>query len=254
LITLLGNAAVAWADHRDGLMVPRPGDLVTGLRPVVNGFKVLVVAALLLMPTTLATGAAMPASLAVAWFALSLYSAVWLVLDVGLGFRFRVLDARVSERGALNVLLATLVPLASPMLLALASCFGIDVGDVGTDAACVTLGLGVWMYGFASWGAAEAGLAGWRQARAVLAENNYAPDARDFLHDGAWSLSRHPNYRGELAMLLGYAIISDHVIVWACMAWIALTVHVPNLVRLDRHMHASRGEAYARYAETAWLL
>jgi len=223
----------AWADRRDRVLTPTTWSVP--LRWVVNGTKVAIIGTL-----TLAPGREyLPLGPAVAWCALAVYCTCWLAVDVLGGVP--LLDKRISPRGALAVFGLTLVPLTSPLWLALTAA----QSSAGTPLHVVCAGGIVWARGCTTWLVSEWQLRAWRRCH---------PRGSRYLDTGLWRTSRHPNYRGELLMLAGYAILSNHAAVWLCMAWIALTVHLPNVVRLDRHMCVSRGPEYLKYAKSSWLL
>ena len=80
---------------------------------------------------------------------------------------------------------------ASPFLSSLRCCFPFPLA--------LTPGLAVWLLGFGIEVAADAQKAAWRAV----------PSNRGrFIDTGLWSLSRHPNYFGEMTLWWGAAIIA----------------------------------------------
>ena len=73
---------------------------------------------------------------------------------------------------------------------------------------------------------------------------------------GPWAWSRHPNYFFEWLSWLGYALLAvDPSGAWP-QGWLAfcgpllmywLLAHVSGVPPLEKHMVASRGDAYRRY-------
>lgn len=71
--------------------------------------------------------------------------------------------------------------------------------------------------------------------------------------DGLWSLSRNPNYFGELLIYLGFGLLAMH---WAPLAVIGLFITLvwcPNMRKKDRSL--ARYPEYAEYRRhTKWLI
>jgi len=79
---------------------------------------------------------------------------------------------------------------------------------------------------------------------------------RNVCVEGPWAWSRHPNYFFQWLSWVGFAIIAIDVAghwPWGWLAWLApafiywLLVHVSGLPPLEKHMLASRGEAFRAY-------
>jgi steroid 5-alpha reductase family enzyme len=79
---------------------------------------------------------------------------------------------------------------------------------------------------------------------------------RNVCAEGAWAWSRHPNYFFQWLSWVGFAIIATDVAgnwPFGWLAWLApvfiywLLVHVSGLPPLEKHMLASRGEAFREY-------
>lgn len=72
------------------------------------------------------------------------------------------------------------------------------------------------------------------------------------LREGLWSLSRNPNYFGELLIYLGFTLLAMH---WAPLLVLALFivfVWVPNMRRKDKSL--SRYPEFAEYRQRTALL
>ena len=70
--------------------------------------------------------------------------------------------------------------------------------------------------------------------------------------DGLWSLSRNPNYLGELCIYLGFSLLPMH---WAPLCGLALIVGgvwVPNMRRKDKSL--SRYPEFAQYKSNTKLI
>jgi protein-S-isoprenylcysteine O-methyltransferase Ste14 len=73
------------------------------------------------------------------------------------------------------------------------------------------------------------------------------------ISDGLWSLSRNPNYFGELLIYLGFGLLAMH---WAPLAVLGLFIALvwyPNMRKKDRSL--ARYPEYAEYRRrTKWLI
>ena len=72
------------------------------------------------------------------------------------------------------------------------------------------------------------------------------------LTDGLWSLSRNPNYLGELFIYLGFSLLAMHWIPLAALGAFVVTVWIPNMRRKDRSL--SRYPEFAAYKAQTKLL
>jgi protein-S-isoprenylcysteine O-methyltransferase Ste14 len=70
--------------------------------------------------------------------------------------------------------------------------------------------------------------------------------------DGLWSLSRNPNYLGELLIYLGFTLLPMHWAPLAGMGLIVATVWVPNMRRKDKSL--SRYPEFAAYKSNTKLI
>jgi len=111
----------------------------------------------------------------------------------------------------------------------------------------VAVGLGVWLVGFAF------------EATADLQKNRFRADPENkggFISSGLWSISRHPNYFGEIVLWLGVAIIAFPVLQgWRLLTLISpvfvflLITRVSGVPLLEKKADATWGgqEAYEAY-------
>ena len=72
------------------------------------------------------------------------------------------------------------------------------------------------------------------------------------LTDGLWSLSRNPNYLGELLIYLGFTLLPMHWLPLTGLLLIVAGVWVPNMRRKDRSL--SRYPEFAEYRAHTKLL
>jgi protein-S-isoprenylcysteine O-methyltransferase Ste14 len=72
------------------------------------------------------------------------------------------------------------------------------------------------------------------------------------LTDGLWSLSRNPNYLGELLIYLGFTLLPMHWLPLAGLGLIVAGVWIPNMRRKDRSL--SRYPEFAAYRAQTKLL
>ncbi len=96
---------------------------------------------------------------------------------------------------------------------------------------------------------------GW--ADASLARFRTEPSNRGLVCDkGPWAWTRHPNYFFEWLSWLGYALLAINLSGAWPQGWFAfsgpllmywLLAHVSGVPPLEKHMLASRGDAYRRY-------
>lgn len=72
------------------------------------------------------------------------------------------------------------------------------------------------------------------------------------LTDGLWSLSRNPNYLGELFIYLGFSLLAMHWAPLVALALFVVTTWIPNMRRKDRSL--SRYPEFAAYKAHTKLL
>ena len=70
--------------------------------------------------------------------------------------------------------------------------------------------------------------------------------------DGLWSLSRNPNYLGELCIYLGFSLLAMHWIPLAALAMFVVSVWIPNMRKKDRSL--SRYPEFAAYKAKTKLI
>ena len=70
--------------------------------------------------------------------------------------------------------------------------------------------------------------------------------------EGLWSLSRNPNYLGELFIYLGFTLLPLHWLPLTALALIIAAVWVPNMRRKDRSL--SRYPEFAAYKSQTKLI
>lgn len=67
----------------------------------------------------------------------------------------------------------------------------------------------------------------------------------ELLTDGLWSLSRNPNYLGELLIYLSFALLARHWLPIVLLALFVIVYWLPNMRRKDRSL--ARYPAFAAY-------
>lgn len=72
------------------------------------------------------------------------------------------------------------------------------------------------------------------------------------LTEGLWSLSRNPNYLGELCIYLGFTLLPMHWLPLGALALIVVTVWVPNMRKKDQSL--SRYPEFAAYKSKTKLI
>ncbi len=70
--------------------------------------------------------------------------------------------------------------------------------------------------------------------------------------DGLWSLSRNPNYLGELCIYVGFSLLPMHWAPLAAVGAVILGVWVPNMLRKDKSL--SRYPEFAAYKSKTKLI
>jgi protein-S-isoprenylcysteine O-methyltransferase Ste14 len=72
------------------------------------------------------------------------------------------------------------------------------------------------------------------------------------LTDGLWSLSRNPNYLGELLIYLGFSLLPMHWAPLCGLGFVVATVWIPNMRRKDKSL--SRYPEFASYKSATKLI
>jgi protein-S-isoprenylcysteine O-methyltransferase Ste14 len=76
---------------------------------------------------------------------------------------------------------------------------------------------------------------------------------RGLITDGFFSRVRHPNYLGEMMLYASFALLAEHWLPWAVLAWVWTGVFLPNILGKEASM--SRYPEWASYkARTGILL
>jgi len=72
------------------------------------------------------------------------------------------------------------------------------------------------------------------------------------VQDKLWGRLRNPNYLGELLIYLGYGLLAQHWLPIAVIAFVMLTIWLPNMHRKDASL--ARYAGFAAYKKHSWRL
>lgn len=75
---------------------------------------------------------------------------------------------------------------------------------------------------------------------------------RGLITDGWFSRVRHPNYLGEMMLYAAYAVLAQHWLPWAILAWVWLGIFLPNMLAKEASM--SRYPAWAAYVARSGMV
>ena len=147
-------------------------------------------------------------------------------------------------------------------------------GDASWERECsIAYGLVIWgglsLYWIAPWWIAyfDVRVPAWHLAMCTSIFSfgvffHFAADMQKHMHirhargtlltDGLWSVSRNPNYFGELLIYLGFTLLAMHWIPLLVLAAFIGAVWIPNMRRKDRSL--SRYEKFSDYRQRTALL
>ena len=208
------------ADARDAMGAPAPHRMGIPLWDVIFAHKALTMLGMLLWCATPRPPSALLLLLMVivhlyAWMIANPSSVAW--------------TRRVSMFGALLFWLATFAPHVLVLVLAASRP---DVMSLEAASAAGTM----WLLGLC--------LTTWTDIR----KRQKLPD--ELLTRGLWSLSRAPNYLGEILIYGAYAAFLPPDLLalgGLVVLWMVCAIMAPELARRDRHMEAKYGEAWRTY-------
>ena len=72
------------------------------------------------------------------------------------------------------------------------------------------------------------------------------------IREGLFKYIRHPNYLGEIMLYASYAMIVQHWIPWAILAWVWIGVFLVNILQKEASM--SRYPEWADYKKQSGML
>lgn len=72
------------------------------------------------------------------------------------------------------------------------------------------------------------------------------------LTDGLWARVRNPNYLGEFLIYFSFCLLSMHWAPMTVLAFVVLTVWLPNMIKKDRSL--SRYPEFAAWKQRSWLV
>ena len=75
---------------------------------------------------------------------------------------------------------------------------------------------------------------------------------RGLIREGLFKYIRHPNYLGEIMLYASYALIVQHWIPWAILAWVWIGVFLVNILQKEASM--SRHPEWAEYKKQTGML
>ncbi|MFC1706959.1 DUF1295 domain-containing protein [Planctomycetota bacterium] len=175
-----------------------------------------------------------------AWVYLALhgtYGLCWLLKH--LAFRDPSWEVRVTFGGALNAWLLVLGPYWVAPFLLISSVLGPGYPD--PSPALISLTIGLHTLGVVVMMASDC------QKHFTLRQK------RGLITDGMFRYVRHPNYLGEMMLYAAYALLVQHWIPWAILAWVWGNVFLTNMVMKEASL--SRYPEWADYkARTGMLL
>jgi protein-S-isoprenylcysteine O-methyltransferase Ste14 len=70
--------------------------------------------------------------------------------------------------------------------------------------------------------------------------------------DGMFARTRHPNYLGEMTIYASYALLVQHWLAWAILAWVWSAVFLPNILMQEASL--SRHPGWAEYRARTGLV
>ena len=75
---------------------------------------------------------------------------------------------------------------------------------------------------------------------------------RGLICEGLFKYIRHPNYLGEVMLYASYALIVQHWVSWAILAWVWIGVFLVNM--LQKEASLSRYPEWAEYKKQSGML
>ena len=75
---------------------------------------------------------------------------------------------------------------------------------------------------------------------------------KGLIRDGLFKYIRHPNYLGEIMLYASYAMIVQHWIPWAILAWVWIGVFLVNILQKEASM--SRYKEWKEYKKQSGML
>ena len=75
---------------------------------------------------------------------------------------------------------------------------------------------------------------------------------RGLIREGLFKYIRHPNYLGEIMLYASYAMIVQHWIPWAILAWVWIGVFLVNIFQKEASM--SRYKEWTEYKKQSGML
>ena len=75
---------------------------------------------------------------------------------------------------------------------------------------------------------------------------------KGLIRDGLFKYIRHPNYLGEIMLYASYAMIVQHWIPWAILAWVWIGVFLVNILQKEASM--SRYQEWKEYKKQSGML
>ena len=75
---------------------------------------------------------------------------------------------------------------------------------------------------------------------------------KGLIREGLFKYIRHPNYLGEIMLYASYAMIVQHLIPWAILAWVWIGVFLVNILQKEASM--SRYQEWKEYKKQSGML